>query len=562
MAVCERDELRANWIPVDYASHSPHVDGLRARLRDALAGVRPRSADVAFISTVNGEPMDTAQLTGEYWFTNLRETVRFTDAVRSAHRLGYRAFIECSAHPVLTAGIADSLDDLGDDHRVVGTLKRDEGGLHRLLLSAAEAYVGGISADMASTFDSGASRHVDLPTYPFQRKRYWLTAAESSVDARSLGVARAQHPLLGTMVPHADSDEVIFTGRLSLDSEPWLADHGVYDTTVVPGAALVDMALHVGDETGCPHVEELVLQAPMVLDAQRALLVQVIVGPPRENGERQVRFYSRTDRDGADLSWTRHAEGVLRPNDSHAAATTESDFVQWPPAGSLPVSVSETYEKLAARGYGYGSAFRGLRGVWRRGTEVFVEAALPEQVSGDARRFGLHPVLLDAILQVVDPSGILAETELTRLPFDWQGVSLHAAGARTVRGRITPVNADTVAVRIGDSSGALVCAIDGITLRGVSPAQLAASTADDDLYDLDWAPVSAAAGSLTRENLTVLRCPPTNDVRRRRSRGRAPWPGQGSRVRTGVVVRRQAVRRRAAVGAHPRRRRGRCRRTG
>ncbi|MBB5167620.1 amino acid adenylation domain-containing protein [Mycobacterium sp. AZCC_0083] len=511
MAMCERDELRANWIPVDYASHSSHVDGLRAELHDALAGVHSRSVDVEFISTVTGKPIDTEQLTGDYWFTNLRQTVRFTDAVRTAHRLGYRAFVECSAHPVLTAGIADSLDDLGDDHRVVGTLRRDEGGLARVLLSAAEAYVGGISADMASTFDSGASRHVDLPTYPFQRKRYWLTAAESSVEARSLGVARAQHPFLGTMVSHADSDEVIFTGRLSLDSEPWLADHGVHDTVVVPGAALVDMALHVGDETGCPHVEELVLQAPMVLDARRALLVQVIVGPPRENGERQVRFYSRTDRDGADLSWARHAEGVLRPHDSHASATTESDFVQWPPAGSLPMSVSETYEKLAARGYGYGSAFRGLRGVWRRGTEVFVEAALPEQVSGDARRFGLHPVLLDAILQVVDPSGILAETELTRLPFDWQGVSLHATGARTVRGRITPVNADTVEVRIGDSSGALVCAIGGITLRGVAAGQLAVTaTVDDALYDLDWAPVSAAAGSLPRANLTVLPCPPTD----------------------------------------------------
>ncbi len=509
MAICERDELRANRIPVDYASHSSHVDGLQAGLHDALAGVQSRSVDVEFISTVTGEPMDTAQLSGEYWFTNLRQTVRFTDAVRTAHRLGYRAFVECSAHPVLTAGIADSLDDLGDDHRAVGTLRRDEGGLDRLLLSAAEAYVGGIPADMASTFDAGASRHVDLPTYPFQRKRYWLTAAESSVDARSLGVARAQHPLLGTMVPHADSDEVIFTGRLSLDSEPWLADHGVHDRAVVPGAALVDLALHVGDETGCPRIDEMVMHAPMVLDAGAALLVQVVVGSARENGKRSVQIYSRTDREGTDLSWTRHAEGVLGTDDSHAAATNESDFAQWPPAASVPLNVSDTYDLLAERGYRYGSAFRGLRGLWRRGAEVFVETSLPEEVAGDARRFGLHPVLLDAILHGIDIYGMLAESELPRVPFEWRGVSLKAMGARTLRARISPVAEDTVAIRIVDSSGALVCAIDGITFRGMSPAQLAAGTTADDLYDLDWMQVPVADDSSTRENLTVLHCPRT-----------------------------------------------------
>jgi amino acid adenylation domain-containing protein len=510
MTICERDELRANWIPVDYASHSPHVDGLRARLRDALADVRPRSSDVAFISTVNGKPMDTAQLTGEYWFTNLRETVRFTEAVRTAHRLGYRGFIECSAHPVLAAGIADSLDDLGDDHRVVGTLRRDEGSLSRLLLSAAEAHVGGISADMTGTFEARAGRHVELPTYPFQRKRYWLNNAEISIDTNGLGLARAQHPLLGAMVAHADSDDTIFTGRLSLDSQPWLADHAVHHTVVVPGAALIEIALHAGDAVGCPHIEELVLQAPMVLDAERALLVQVIVGPPRENDERPVRFYSRIDRDGTSPSWTRHAEGVLRPDDSHASATIDSDFAEWPPAASVSVDISDTYENGAAQGYHYGPAFRGLRHVWRRGAEVFVEATLPEQVSGDAGRYGLHPVLLDALLHGIDAGGVLPESELTRIPFDWQGVSLKATGARTLRGRISLVNEDTVAVRIADSSGSLVCDIDGITLRGVSVAQLAAAaTADDGLYVLDWMPVPAVAGVLASESLTVLRCPPT-----------------------------------------------------
>lgn len=511
MELCDRNNLRANQIPVDYASHSAHVDVLRDQLHDELSRLKPRSVEIEFISTVTGWAFDTAGLTGDYWFTNLRQTVRFEDAVRTAHGLGYRAFIECSPHPVLTVGIAESLDELGgDDHSVVATLRRDEGSMHRVLLSAAEAHVGGIALDVATAFACGPARQVDLPTYAFQRKHYWLTAEETTVDARGLGVAAAQHPLLGAVVAQADSDDTVFTGRLSLTSESWLADHAVHDTVVVPGAALIDLALHAGDETGCPRIEGLVLQAPMLLDARGAVLLQVVVGPPRDNGERAVRIYSHTDREDVGAAWIRHAEGVLVPDDPGSPAAVEPDFAQWPPEGSVPVDISDAYDALAADGYQYGPAFRGLRGVWRRGTDVFVEASLPDKVTDDAGRFGVHPVLLDALLHGIGAGSLLAESELTRLPFEWQGVSLKVAGTQALRARITLIADDTVAVRIADNSGAFVCAIDALRLRGVSPAQLLASAASDDgLYGLDWVPVTETADTVARRNLTVLRCPPS-----------------------------------------------------
>ena len=160
-----------------------------------------------------------------------------------------------------------------------------------------------------------------------------------------------------------------------------------------------------------------------------------------------------------------------RPDLRCSATTTEFD--QWPPEGAEPIDVSEAYPKLAARGYEYGPAFRGLRSVWRRGAEVFVEAALPEQVKADRGRFGLHPVLLDAILHGIGAGGILAESELTRLPFEWEGVSLHAVGAspasrpdHACRRRHGCHHAD------GQLRGVLVARIDSLALRGVSPSQL------------------------------------------------------------------------------------------
>ena len=174
MAVCERDDVPATRIPVDYASHSAHVEALRETLRESLSGLQPRTGDIEFISAVTGAGLDTTILDGDYWFANLRQPVLFEQAVRWSYEHGYRTFIESSPHPVLTAGIQESLEDYGDDHSVVGTLRRNEGGMRRFLLSAAEAHVHGKSPNWESMFDDTGACRIDLPTYAFQRKRYWM----------------------------------------------------------------------------------------------------------------------------------------------------------------------------------------------------------------------------------------------------------------------------------------------------------------------------------------------------------------------------------------------------
>ena len=194
MAGCERDEVPATRIPVDYASHSAQVEELRETLRESLSGLQPRTGDIAFISAVTGAELDTSILDGDYWFANLRQPVLFEQAVRWAYEHGYRTFIESSPHPVLTVGIQESLEDHGDDHTVVGTLRRNEGGMRRFLLSAAEAHVHGKSPDWASMFDDTGARRIDLPTYAFQRKRYWMDPGPGFVDASSLGVTARGAP--------------------------------------------------------------------------------------------------------------------------------------------------------------------------------------------------------------------------------------------------------------------------------------------------------------------------------------------------------------------------------
>ena len=510
MAVCERNDMQTTRIHVNYASHSADVEALRETLRESLSGLQPRSSDVTFISAVTGAGLDTSILDGEYWFANLRQPVLFEQAVRWSHEHGYRTFVEASPHPVLTVGIQESLEDYADTHNVFGTLRRNEGGMRRFLLSAAEAHVHGKSPNWAGMFDNTGAIRVDLPTYAFQRKRYWMAAAPGPVDASKLGIAATEHPLLSAVVAQAGSDENILTGRLSLASHSWLADHKVHGVVLVPGAAMVELALHAGDCAGCARVDQLVLHAPLILGDHGGVAVQVVVGAQDESGERSVRIYSRKDDNGADRAWICHAEGVLAPTPD---AIPNEQLDRWPPEGAEPIDVSEAYPVLAARGYEYGPAFRGLRSVWRRGGEVFVEAELPETATADASRFALHPVLLDAILHGIGAGGILAESELTRLPFEWGGFSLYAVGATRLRARITLVRDDTVAITMLDGRGTVVGRIDSLALRGVSPSRLQMSiAADDALYGLDWValgPSNGNVGGVESDNVTVLRCPTT-----------------------------------------------------
>ncbi|WP_143678380.1 acyltransferase domain-containing protein, partial [Streptomyces rhizosphaericus] len=167
LAVCEGEGVRARRVPVDYASHCAHVEAIEGELRQALAGISPGSSSVPFYSTVTGGVLDTTGLDAGYWYRNLRQTVRFDEAVRALLADGFQVFVEASAHPVLTMGVEQTAEDHGTRVTAVGSLRRDEGGLDRFLTSVAEAYVGGAAVDWARMFAGTGARRVELPTYAF-----------------------------------------------------------------------------------------------------------------------------------------------------------------------------------------------------------------------------------------------------------------------------------------------------------------------------------------------------------------------------------------------------------
>ncbi|MCM4084143.1 SDR family NAD(P)-dependent oxidoreductase [Actinoplanes sp. TRM88002] len=399
-----------------------------------------------------------------YWVEHVRGTVRFADTVAELRAQGVTRFLEVGPDGVLTSLVGG----IDPDVLAVPTLRRDRDETTTLLTGVATVFAGGSEVNWAAVTGAGSWLN-GLPTYAFQRDRYWPEPAADGIDPAHLGLGLTGHPLLAAAVPLADGDGVVLTGRLTLKAQPWIADHTVLGSVLVPGTALLDMALAAGTA-----VEELVLRQPLVLANPAGVAVQVIAGPPDDTGRRPVSVHSRP---GEDDPWTLHATGFLsEPTDS-------GQTFSWPPAGATQVSVDGLYDDLAAAGYEYGPMLRGLRALWWDGDDRYVEAELP----GDPGRFAVHPALLDALLH-----GLSADGEgdgSTRLPFAFTGVTVHAEGARLLRARLRTTG-DSVRVDAIDAAGEPVATIEGLVFRAVSADEAAAasSEATRSLFTVDWVP--------------------------------------------------------------------------
>jgi acyl transferase domain-containing protein/NADPH:quinone reductase-like Zn-dependent oxidoreductase/acyl carrier protein len=453
----------ARLIEVDYPSHSPAVEAVRDELLAALAGITPSAGRVPFYSAVTGQVLDGRDCTAGYWYRNLREPVRFAAVTGALLAAGHGMFIEASPHPVLTYPVEDTISQAGAAAVVTGTLRRADGGPDRMLTALATAHVHGTAVNWDQVFP--AARQVDLPTYAFQRERYWLAGRPEARDPAGLGLAEARHPLLGARVDLAGSDDVLLTGRLSVAGHPWLADHVIQGTVVLPSTAFVELVFRAADQAGCPQIDELMLHAPLVLAEPDEVMVQVRVGAPEEDGRRPVVVSARPP--GAGAGWTRHASGMLSA--APVGGNAQGELSIWPPAGAELAADAEAadnlYRAFAELGYHYGPAFRGLRVVWRVGDDLYAEVALPDDV--EAGGFGVHPALLDAGLHALLLAGPPADGR-ARSPFAWTGVRLHTPGARALRVRLHRDGQDTVSVLAADETGQLVAEVGALVLRAVS----------------------------------------------------------------------------------------------
>ncbi|WP_317441292.1 type I polyketide synthase [Streptomyces collinus] len=477
---------KATRLRVSHAFHSPLMDPMLADFAEVACQLTYGTPRIPLISTLTGEPATDDLRDPAYWVRQVREPVRFADALTTLAAQGATKFLELGPDTVLAAMAEDTLP--ADTTHITATQRRDRPEAHTLLTALGTLHTNGTDIDFTALHRPG--RHLDdLPGYPFQRQRYWLTPLRTAGDVGSAGLEAVEHPLLSAAVTVADADRVIMTGRLSPSRQEWLADHDILGSLLLPGTGFVELAMRAGDHTGCGRLEELTHRAPLILPAAGTVTVQVVVDAPDEAGVRALTIHSRPD---TDAPWTLHATGAVSP----VVADASSDLAaEWPPSGAVPLPVDGFYEGLRERGYGYGPVFRALRRAWRQGEHVYAEVELPE--GGDGTAYGLHPALLDAAMHADQLGEHGAVDGETLLPFSWSGVTLHAAGATALRVHLERLRGDEVcAMRLADPTGRPVATVEQMTVRPVSAEQLGQGVHHEgELLRLAWTPVPVPDGA-------------------------------------------------------------------
>jgi phthiocerol/phenolphthiocerol synthesis type-I polyketide synthase D len=483
IAVVDAKGRLARRIEVDVASHHPTIDPILPELRSALSDLAPSTPKIPLISTTGqtgGEPMFDAA----YWVANLRNPVRFSQAVVAAGA-EHSTFIEISPHPLLSHAITESLGSVRPpgDIRVAVTVTRDNDEM--LTFHTQLATVRPPSGEMAQSAD-GAGRLVDLPPTPWLHSRYWV--GHRSVSPELTGA----HPLLGLHVEMPSGRDHLWQADVGTELIPWLADHKVHGQAIMPAAAFAEIALAAGSEAldvpvDAVVVNRLEVEQMLLLDAQTRLTTQLTRG---DDGSR-VEIYSRS----ADGNWCRHAVARVEaaPHDVLREPTGA------PAEAGTVVSPADFYTALRRTGAHHGQAFAALTRIIRTSSgSSESEIVLPDEAAPH-RGYRIHPVMLDAALQglaAAMPAELLTDSaEVTYLPVSLETIRVFGDVGRRARchAELTSLDDDGAnklgRITLTDDAGNPTAELTGVYLRRIQRQTVPLPLAQK-VFEASWAQTS------------------------------------------------------------------------
>ncbi len=483
------EQVFARMLSFAVPYHSVRMDPIEDELTSVLSNIRPVASSIPIVSTVSGTWADGTIFGANYWFQNVRRTVRFAAGIETLLDSGHTTLLEQAPHPVLAGSINEILGGRQAKAVVLASLRRKDDERAALLRTLGTLYAQGRPVNWDGVFE-GRRSSVRLPSYPWQRERHWfqgITEGERNTGAGVQANPAGQHPLLGRRVRSAHP---LWESSLGGDSLAFLDDHQIQGTVVFPGAAYVEMALAAArslqTETANAPVglRGIEFSRALFLPRRSATLVQLGV----TNSGTRFEVHGSTG-DGA--SWTLHASGEVATSVPDVRATeTVADIRA---RCKTSVSHGDCYAALAQRGLEYGPAFRGIEQLLTGPGEAIGRIEGPAL---DAGGYNLHPALLDAAFQLLisaaggtQSNGSSGGESGVFLPVQLRDLTLHApaGGAFWAHARVVSSDGATLEgdIQLLDDGGTVVASALGFRCQRLDDAR-ARESIDEWLYEYRW----------------------------------------------------------------------------
>ena len=398
--VCARlaaDGVRSETLRVSHAFHSPLMTPMLDEFERVARTLRSAPARIGLVSNITGKWVSDGELDASYWRRHVASTVRFEASMACLWERGYRMFVEIGPTPTLTGMARRFLTD--DDARWIGSLSRGRSDWSSILQGLSTLYTAGAHIDWSGFGRDYGRRRIALPTYPFQRKRYWIATTDGVQRSNRAATASSSHPLLGAQVTPADSCGThVWQNEISTERYPYLADHCVQGMPVLPATAYAELTMEAAVSVfgeGPIRLSDLKFRRPLLLSGGGTAEVQVTL-KECENGTLAVRIYSRAcAADRAARPWTLNMTGIVArgatPGGDRAAELAAA-------RGRCPrrLSGGDFYRRYAGKGNNWGPAFQGAREFMCGDGEALAEVVVPQGLAGQLGRYVFHPAVSDA----------------------------------------------------------------------------------------------------------------------------------------------------------------------
>jgi len=492
----ESEGIKTKRLQVSHPFHSPLMEPMLAEFEAVAHQITYNQPTIPLISNITGVRGDKTIATAKYWVNHVLEPVRFAQNMETLHQQGYEIFLEIGAKPIL---LGMGRQCLPEEFGIwLPSLRPGVDEWQQMLSSLAQLYVQGVKVDWSGFDRDYARQKVVLPTYPFQRQRYWIESNKSNRQKQYLSTEKTLHPLLGKRFYCAGQPQQLqFESLLAEDEPAYLQHHRVFDRALFPTTAYLEIALAAGVnrfKTNNLVVEDLVIQTGLILPEGETKTVQTIL-TPSENQTYQWQVFTQQPQPNQDQpQWILHAKGKIR------AAETETDVVtvdldKYLNQCNQPIDIPDHYQHYRQRGINYGSSFQGIQQLWKGSNQALGKIELSPDLLAEATEYQFHPALLDGALQVVIHALPQTNTNQTYLPVGIEKLKVYSRPGRSLWAMasvtIESQNNWTATLTLVKGTGEILATLLGLRVKLATPESLLGTegqSLSNCLYEVQWRP--------------------------------------------------------------------------